>query len=674
MLCFLRHNTKHTALIEFERQFEQDTVALQETWAKRQKDADLSNKSADAIVLDMRDKLKELQVSLQSAETVIKTLQNQVTNSGQELSIAIIERDTLEEELNVSSKEKEELRDELSAVSAEFDSICNAKHALESENAALEQELAYSSAEVERLNNDLASAPSSANSVSSSETQHLQEENQKLWKDVRDAKDQLQTVVEKHEQERASLQMKLAQTQGASDRAGDDANKSRTSLSEAVTLALGECLRKAGAVGDTIPDTLPTDPKEQLNLMVTLQTNSTLKFARHAEAAAVERAKLTDMENRVAELNTQLSEARGVIDAANTTIKNSASEAREEQAQFNEMMASVRAGFDREKVNFDKQIASAQRQSGEFEATLQKARKDLISKEDALSAQMLELQEYRDKCASAESERNIEKKHRVAIEEQIDGLRNEVADKAGKLARCQAELSTAQDQHQSLGTRIGVLEADLDEAQEQITENMQALDASARAHADLKADATREHTQAQKQIQSMALEASRLQAEARQVQKELKEELAQEKAAVRQLEGSLNKAAREVDLLNMKLEQAGMALDGAKTKHTTLDDQLEKANRKERELTTLKQQLDAARQMNHEDGARHSQVTKKLRDQYEDLQSRLRRQERQLKRESEDKERVAAVTEKFERASAESIRQYEKALRRMRGEIGQCGG
>lgn len=425
--------------------------------------------------------------------------------------------------------------------------------------------------------------------------------------------------------------------------------------SDAIQSTVSECLQVGGSGGGgngSSPDdsfaasTLPSDPVRQLASLARSLERRVQATARANAATDLEKQRAAGFAARVSELESDLMFARTNIADVKEQAARSSSDAGQEQVKFTEILASVRAGFEKEKINFEEQIESARSQTADTKEHLEEARAQLIEREEALTESSADLRTLAEEHARMEATLAFEKRHKATTESQIVELRHEIARKAGDLARCQADLGTARETIQNMTSKIREREASLSVSEGTVEQLQKALgvardaqEAASTAENDMRLTLVQvEHDVIEAEADAKAVAISlKMESEAREVAQ--RDSDAAQKA-VAELEG-------EVALLEQQLQAA------------QVDSNL---------VSRLRQERNAAQLLLEEENVTRAKQSADLREEIVKLQSKVRRQKRMGDGKTADVERQLTLSKQREDAANDNIRQLERITRQLRDE------
>lgn len=179
-----------------------------------------------------------------------------------------------------------------------------------------------------------------------------------------------------------------------------------------------------------------------------------------------------DMLSNTEQVNAQLQgrvelESQG---ARSTSEKMAATSeaARQAEARFNQMLSSVRKGFEQEKGNFQQQIAAARVQTLQAAEDLSAARDELRAKEEHIEHIDKKLRVSMDTVAGLEKQSELHKLRLNEAEHRMQDLRTELARNGSELSVMTAELRTETSRRSEAEARAEACRTELEIAEETV--------------------------------------------------------------------------------------------------------------------------------------------------------------------------------------------------------------
>ena len=429
----------------------------------------------------------------------------------------------------------------------------------------------------------------------------------------------------------------------------EESEKLASRLSAAIQCTVSDCLQVGGRTSSdagVAVSTTPGDPVQQLASLTSSLERQVQATARATASVELERQRAAGLAARVSELESDLTHARTNVAEIKDAAARSAADASHEQIKFTEILASVRTGFEKEKVNFEEQIEYARSQAAGTKAHLEEARAQLGANEEAFADSSVDLRTLAEEHARLEATFAHEKRHKATIESQLSELREEIARKARDLARCQADLGTAGQTIQTLERKkcelvasLAVSEGTVEQLQKALHVAQDVQEAAAVAENDMRL------TLVQVEHDVIAAEA-----DAKAVAISLKMETDAREVAQRDSDAAQKVAAElecEVALLEQQLQTS------------QVDSNL---------VSRLRQERNAAQLLLEEENVTRATQSTELREEIVKLQSKVRRQKRIGDGKFADVERQLTLSKQREGAANDNIRQLERITRQLREE------
>jgi chromosome segregation ATPase len=207
-------------------------------------------------------------------------------------------------------------------------------------------------------------------------------------------------------------------------------------------------------------------PEEQLGAIFNGARQKDERIRQLADSLEGVRDALSNTEQVNEQLRSRIAlESEG---ARSTTEKMAAtSEAsRQAEARFNQMLSSVRKGFEQEKGNFQQQIAAARVQTLQTAEDLSAARDELRAKEEQIEHIDKKLRVSLDTVAGLEKQSELHKLQVSKAEHRVQDLRTELARNGSELSVMSAELRTETSRRSEAEARAEACRTELQIAEE----------------------------------------------------------------------------------------------------------------------------------------------------------------------------------------------------------------
>eukprot|EP00041_Stephanoeca_diplocostata_P035659 m.1265900 g.1265900 ORF g.1265900 m.1265900 type:complete len:1502 (+) comp24738_c0_seq5:196-4701(+) len=479
--------------------------------------------------------------------------------------------------------------------------------------AALERDKEHLHAEVDRLRDDLKA-----------------ESNEHLTK--------LEQLSGSADQDRRQIRERLNEA----DRRFDELVKVISgNFADALRVGAGDAVSNGAHSSDSIM-TVAKSPELQVAAMVKALKHKHTALQTCQASLQAQTKDTEDAQLQVKLLREELSRGASATTDAESRHADALAHARAEQQRFDEMLASVRQGFDKEKSNFVEQIAAARQQTQAVTDELSAARRA----EQSTAETMRDLEQRnhlaRQTNAGLEAQVNVVKQQLAESERQYDSLRADVAQTGSDLAVARASLNAEIGKREEAAAREAAARGDLDMAEQACEKLREAVGAA--AELQRKTDSA---------LHDAQLKVAEYEQECAELHREvdvLRDALREESAAKKQVAEELAAATDDIVTLRNALAAAEVEHGAASKARTKLDAtrrQLEdELSTREAQCAQLHEELDAAR-------------------------AQAKRHDRVLRGKCADAEAQLALAEQRAEKSSQGMLQLEQKNRKLRDQLGQ---